>query len=540
MIEEININEEILNELETFENIKKGITSYIKDVLQISHLNSTFIEEMINTSEKNRTLISDLYNDVKIIKEKSENMTESVKQSLIHISNNKEIILNNTTTLSEAVNSIDELEKRFDKIQNLFTDVHQATKKVLKSIEVIEDIASLTNLLALNAAIEAARAGVYGKGFNVVAHEIRKLADKSRTTTDEIAHVVNELVSQISNTMGFMEEYKNIRKIVRDKIQKTEEGIKESVKSAETADNEMRNIAQSIEDQAVSTENVFKKITTAHTISDFMTSSSKHIINNMKYQEEVIDEIISTLAESGDYIKTQKDKLKSIGIIKKQTAKIFAAHDIAYPPWVYLKSGISTGISINVFKEIAKTAHIDFEFVGDQWENIFPEFLRGNIDLILNVGWPNSFFDDKPVIATQSYAQFEIQIFGVKNKNTDSTKIMTQRQIEGKKIGVQRASYVTDYLEKCNCEIVEFENDIQGIAKLIWEEIDGVATERHVAEYLSRKYFDDQVGPITGVLEKLDVVILLREENTELKNRIDSAIDELKRANRLMTIIENL
>ncbi len=538
MMEEIDINKELINELEAFENIKKGVTSYIKDVLQISHLNSTFIEEMINTSEKNRTLISDLHNEVKIIKEKSENMTESVKQSLIHISNNKEIILNNTTVLNEAVSSIDELEKRFDKIQNLFTDVYQATKKVLKSIEVIEDIASLTNLLALNAAIEAARAGSYGKGFNVVAHEIRKLADKSRTTTDEIAHVVNELVSQISNTMGFMEEYKNIRKIVRDKIQKTEEGIKESVKSAETADNEMRNIAQSIEDQAVSTENIFRKITTAHTISDFMTSSSKHIINNMKYQEDVIDEIIATLTESGDYIKTQKNKLESIGIIKREKTKLFVAHDIAYPPWVYLKSGISTGISINVFKEISKIAHLNFEFTGDQWENIFPEFLQGNIDLILNVGWPNSFFDDKPVIATKSYAQFEIQIFGVKNRDTDN--IVTPEQIEGKKIGVQRASYVTDYLrEDCNCKIVEFENDIQGIAKLIWGEIDGVATERHVAEYLSKKYFDEQVGPTTGVLKKLDVVILLREENTELKERIDSAIEELQKGNKLTSLIEN-
>lgn len=537
-MEEIDINKELINELEAFENIKKGVTSYIKDVLQISHLNSTFIEEMINTSEKNRTLISDLHNEVKIIKEKSENMTESVKQSLIHISNNKEIILNNTTVLNEAVSSIDELEKRFDKIQNLFTDVYQATKKVLKSIEVIEDIASLTNLLALNAAIEAARAGSYGKGFNVVAHEIRKLADKSRTTTDEIAHVVNELVSQISNTMGFMEEYKNIRKIVRDKIQKTEEGIKESVKSAETADNEMRNIAQSIEDQAVSTENIFRKITTAHTISDFMTSSSKHIINNMKYQEDVIDEIIATLTESGDYIKTQKNKLESIGIIKREKTKLFVAHDIAYPPWVYLKSGISTGISINVFKEISKIAHLNFEFTGDQWENIFPEFLQGNIDLILNVGWPNSFFDDKPVIATKSYAQFEIQIFGVKNRDTDN--IVTPEQIEGKKIGVQRASYVTDYLrEDCNCKIVEFENDIQGIAKLIWGEIDGVATERHVAEYLSKKYFDEQVGPTTGVLKKLDVVILLREENTELKERIDSAIEELQKGNKLTSLIEN-
>ncbi len=525
MDNDLDFQKELLEELEVLTNIEKNITSYVKDVLQVSHLNSTFVDEMITTSEKNRTLISELHSHTKIINENTYNMLDSVKEALTHISNNKDTIVDNTESLKKAIESIDELEKRFDKIQNIFLSVSEATRKVLKSIEVIEDIASLTNLLALNAAIEAARAGTYGKGFNVVAHEIRKLADKSRATTDEISVVVNDLAKQISNTMNFMEEYKNIRKIARTKITETESGMQKSVLSAETANSEMQKIVTSIEQQAESTEKIFKQISIAHTVSDFMTSSSKHIISNMDYQVELMEEIISILNESNSYVKNQTSKLQAKGILKLSKTRLVVAHDIAYPPWVYLQAGISAGISVSIFEKIADIASISFDFAGDQWENVFQDFLDGKIDVILNVGWPNSFFDDKPVIATKPYAKFELQIFGVKERISE--EIDSEQKLATKKIGIQMASYAKDYLTKCGCKIEEFKNDIQAIAKLIWGEIDGIATERHVAEHLSKKYFDNQIVPISPILESLDVVILLKDEATDLKEKFDSAIETL-------------
>ncbi len=243
-----NTNSALQNEvwelLESFHETRKTISSFIRDTLQISGLNNAFVTEMLKASDHNKDLISNVRDELKNISKHSEKMVTHVESSHNRIEKNKILLSGSVDSIKDAKSSITELENMFGKIQKLFAEVEGATKKILSSTEVIEDISSLTNLLALNAAIEAARAGKYGRGFNVVAHEVRKLADKTKMTTNEISSFISSLKNDISNTMQLMEEYIKVRDIVRERIEKTEEGIEESSMSIQSVDPKSRIITK--------------------------------------------------------------------------------------------------------------------------------------------------------------------------------------------------------------------------------------------------------------------------------------------------------
>ncbi len=102
----------------------------------------------------------------------------------------------------------DNLKDMFEKISNAASRVdllHQRTGKIGGIVQLIKDIADQTNLLALNAAIEAARAGEQGRGFAVVADEVRKLAERTSKATSEIAELVDSVQTETQQAKAIMD-----------------------------------------------------------------------------------------------------------------------------------------------------------------------------------------------------------------------------------------------------------------------------------------------------------------------------------------------
>ena len=153
---------------------------------------SNMIQCIMSQSENVDTEINEVMTKIDILLTQLENSKNSSMEGKNIL--NKEIeelkgLVSNTKELS---NTINELEKDSQSIQGI--------------LSIINQISSQTNLLALNAAIEASRVGEHGKGFSVIAEEIRKLSDESRESTEKIEDIVKYIIEKIFN-IGKIYEY---------------------------------------------------------------------------------------------------------------------------------------------------------------------------------------------------------------------------------------------------------------------------------------------------------------------------------------------
>lgn len=131
-------------------------------------------------------------------------VTQRTTEASTAADNSMELVDTSATTINETIEQVRELSDRILASKSMIDEVQEGTTNIVNILVVIKGIADQTNLLALNAAIEAARAGEQGRGFAVVADEVRTLAQNTQNSTVEIENMIQSLETKVSKATEAM------------------------------------------------------------------------------------------------------------------------------------------------------------------------------------------------------------------------------------------------------------------------------------------------------------------------------------------------
>jgi methyl-accepting chemotaxis protein len=294
----------------------KSSSDKIDHVTKDTHAAIAVLNESLNdirsVFESTTFMLSDISGVTINMAQSSVAIAENSQKAVTRVKEVNQTAHHGSDAVAQVVTTMYHINKDVTEAKETIVKLEQASSEIGAITSTISTISEQTNLLALNAAIEAARAGEHGRGFAVVADEVRKLADESHKAASRIDVLIKTVQLEVLDAVSA--------------IQKAHENVDNGVKIAENAGGNLKNILQAVEQ----TESVFNDIsldiTQQSKATENMSASIQEITSSAQSGTASVEEISSIVESQIAYLEENRkitDHLLHIADSLEKTMEIF-------------------------------------------------------------------------------------------------------------------------------------------------------------------------------------------------------------------------
>lgn len=258
------------------------------------------LDKTITTGKTLSEVSFSVVSDVKKIEEFSVTVSDSASGAI----SQSDVVIKNIELIGE----------RYGNLTQLLAQLEVISTTINKIVNTINAISEKINILSLNASIEAARAGEAGRGFSIVADEVKKLADSSQHSASEIARIIKEMMQSIETVTASTEE---VNKAINDGsivVKSTADALRDISGKVLELNEAIKNIKKVISGEEKQITDIIKQVESSHNVAEENTAAAQQILASIEEQSAAAEEFSATSEELVSVANKLRDTVKKFKI----------------------------------------------------------------------------------------------------------------------------------------------------------------------------------------------------------------------------------